>query len=161
MMKLMRYLLLLPLWLLLFACEKEKELAPNEQGMLRVGVALQGFSRAETPGDGSIYDGGGMEDLTLVVVDPNSKVAAKQQLTALTGADRLVKEVVFEHLTIGNHTLYAYANTERSFLSEAKKLLASLEVGDQFGTAERDALFTTRTGTSAPQTNQTRPSCWF
>ena len=157
MKKLMRYLLLLPLWLLLFACEKVEESMPDGQGVLRVGVALQGFSRAETPGDGSIYDGGGMEDLTLVVVDPNSKVAAKQQLTALTGEDRLVKEVVFEHLNIGNHTLYAYANTERSFLSEAKTLLASLEVGDSFGAAERDALFTTRTGTSAPQTNQTQP----
>lgn len=157
MKKLMRYLLLLPLWLLLFACEKVEESMPDGQGVLRVGVALQGFSRAETPGDGSIYDGGGMEDLTLVVVDPNSKVAAKQQLTALTGDDRLVKEVVFEHLNIGNHTLYAYANTERSFLTEAKTLLASLEVGDQFGTAQRDALFTTRTGTSAPQTNQTQP----
>ena len=157
MKKLMRYLLLLPLWLLLFACEKVEESMPDGQGVLRVGVALQGFSRAETPGDGSIYDGGGMEDLTLVVVDPNSKVAAKQQLTALTGDDRLVKEVVFEHLNIGNHTLYAYANTERSFLSEAKTLLASLEVGDSFGAAQRDALFTTRTGTSAPQTNQTQP----
>ena len=157
MKKLMRYLLLLPLWLLLFSCEKVEESMPDGQGVLRVGVALQGFSRAETPGDGSIYDGGGMEDLTLVVVDPNSKVAAKQQLTALTGEDRLVKEVVFEHLNIGNHTLYAYANTERSFLSEAKTLLASLEVGDSFGAAERDALFTTRTGTSAPQTNQTQP----
>lgn len=157
MMKLMRYLLLLPLWLLLFACEKVEESMPDGQGVLRVGVALQGFSRAETPGDGSIYDGGGMEDLTLVVVDPNSKVAAKQQLTALTGDDRLVKEVVFEHLNIGNHTLYAYANTERSFLSEAKTLLASLEVGASFGAAQRDALFTERAGTSAPQTNQTKP----
>jgi hypothetical protein len=68
-----------------------------------------------------------------------------------------VKEVVFEHLNIGNHTLYAYANTERSFLTEAKNLLDSFEVGDSFGAAERDALFTTRTGTSAPQTNQTQP----
>lgn len=153
----LRYLLLLPLWLLLFSCEKAEETVPDGQGTLRVGVALQGFSRATTPGDGSIYDGGGMEDLTLVLVDPNARVAAKQQLTALTGDDRVVKEVVFEHLNIGNHTLYAYANTERSFLTEAKTLLASLEVGDSFGAAERDALFTERTGTSAPQTNQTEP----
>ncbi len=153
----LRYLLLLPLWLLLFSCEKAEETMPDGQGTLRVGVALQGFSRATTPGDGSIYDGGGMEDLTLVLVDPNARVAAKQQLTALTGEDRVVKEVVFEHLNIGNHTLYAYANTERSFLTEAKTLLASLEVGDSFGAAERDALFTERTGTSAPQTNQTEP----
>ncbi|MBR5849859.1 MAG: hypothetical protein IKZ12_02185 [Alistipes sp.] len=154
---LLKYLLLLPIWLLLFACEKPEAAYPEGAGSLRVAVQLEGFSRAESPGDGSIYDGGGMEDLTLVVVNQNSKVEAIQHLSALSGGDQLVKEVRFEHLNFGNHTIYAYANTERSYLSEAKTLLASLEVGDSFGATQRDALFTTRTGTAAPTTSTTQP----
>lgn len=154
---LLKYLLLLPIWLLLFACEKPEAAYPEGAGSLRVAVQLEGFSRAESPGDGSIYDGGGMEDLTLVVVNQNSKVEAIQHLSALSGGDQLVKEVRFEHLNFGNHTIYAYANTERSYLSEAKTLLASLEVGDSFGATQRDALFTTRTGTAAPTTSATQP----
>ena len=156
-LSLLKYLLLLPLGWLLFACEKQESVQPDQAGSLRVAVQMQSFSRAATPGDGSVADGGGMEDLTLVLVDPNGVVAAKQQLTALTGDDQLVKEVVFEHLNVGNHTIYAYANTERSYLTEAKTMLASLAVGDAFGVAQRDALFTTRTGTAAPETSDTQP----
>ncbi|MBO5685842.1 MAG: hypothetical protein J6R73_04570, partial [Alistipes sp.] len=152
----MKYLLLLPLGWLLFACEKQESVQPDKEGSLRVAVQMQSFSRAAIPGDGSVADGGGMEDLTLVLVDPNGVVAAKQQLTALTGDDQLVKEVVFEHLNVGNHTIYAYANTERSYLTEAKTMLASLAVGDAFGAAQRDALFTTRTGTAAPETDPSK-----
>lgn len=124
---------------------------------MRVAVQLQGFSRAATPGDGAVYDGGGMEDLTLVVVNPHGEVAAIQQLTALSGDEQKVKEVVFYNLDIGNHTIYAYANTERSYLTEGKNFLASLNEGDAFGAAQRDALFTTRTGTSAPETDPSKP----
>ena len=98
-----------------------------------------------------------MEDLTLVLVDPNGDVAAIKQLTSLSGEDQRIKEVVFERLNVGNHTLYAYANTERSYLTEAKNLLSTLSVGDRFGAAQRDALFTTRTGTSAPETQTSQP----
>lgn len=155
-LSLLKYLLLLPLGWLLFACEKQESVQPDKAGSLRVAVQMQSFSRAAIPGDGSVADGGGMEDLTLVLVDPNGVVAAKQQLTALTGDDQLVKEVVFEHLNVGNHTIYAYANTERSYLTEAKTMLASLAVGDAFGAAQRDALFTTRTGTAAPETDPSK-----
>ena len=116
----LKYLMLLPLWCLLFACEKQEVPQPDGEGALCVSVQLQDFARAATPGDGSVYDGGGMEDLTLVVVNPKGEVAAIQQLTALSGDAQKVKEVVFEHLNIGNHTLYAYANTERSFLTDWK-----------------------------------------
>ena len=153
----LKYLMLLPLWCLLFACEKQEVPQPDGEGALCVSVQLQDFARAATPGDGSVYDGGGMEDLTLVVVNPKGEVAAIQQLTALSGDAQKVKEVVFEHLDIGNHTIYAYANTERSYLGEGKTLLASLSVGDSFGSAQRDALFTTRTGTAAPVSDGTRP----
>lgn len=156
-LSLLKYLLLLPLGWLLFACEKQESVQPDKAGSLRVAVQMQSFSRAATPGDGSVADGGGMEDLTLVLVDPNGVVAAKQQLTALTGDDQLVKEVVFEHLNVGNHTIYAYANTARSYLSEGRTLLASLAVGDTFGAAQRDALFNTLTGTAAPETQDTAP----
>lgn len=155
-LSLLKYLLLLPLGWLLFACEKQESVQPDKAGSLRVAVQMQSFSRAAIPGDGSVADGGGMEDLTLVLVDPNGVVAAKQQLTALTGDDQLVKEVVFEHLNVGNHTIYAYANTERSYLTEAKTMLASLAVGDAFGAAQRDALFTTRAGTAAPETDPSK-----
>lgn len=152
-----KYLLLLPLWALLFACEKHETQHPEGTGSLRVAVQLQGFSRAATPGDGAVYDGGGMEDLTLVVVNPHGEVAAIQQLTALSGDEQKVKEVVFYNLDIGNHTIYAYANTERSYLTEGKNFLASLNEGDAFGAAQRDALFTTRTGTAAPETDPSKP----
>lgn len=157
MKRLLKYLLLLPLGLLLFACEKHDTVAPEGSGSLCVAVQLQQFARAATPGDGSIYDGGGMEDLTLVVVNPHGEVAAIQQLTALAGEEQRIKEVVFEHLDIGNHTIYAYANTERSYLAEGRTLLASLAVGDTFGAAQRDALFNTLTGTAAPETQETAP----
>lgn len=150
-------LLLVPLWLLLFACAKEENPTPDGVGQLVVSIDTGAFSRADSPGDGNIYDGGGMEDLTLVLVNPNGVVAAIERFTDLTGDEQRVKRVSFEHLDVGNYTVCAYANTRRSYLNEAETLLSTLAVGDAFGAAERDALFTTRTGRDTPAMSATEP----
>lgn len=151
-----KYLLLLPLLWLAFACAKEEHVETGG-GRLLLTVELEPLSRAETPGDGNSYDGGGMEDLSLVLVNPNGVVAAISRLTGITGDEQRIKQVSFEHLDVGNYTVYAYANTLRSYLTEGEALLASLAVGSNFGAAQRDALFATRTGSDAPEMSTTEP----
>ena len=63
----------------------------------------------------------------------------------------------FVNLDVGNYMLYAYANTERSLLSEVRDMLATLEVGDSFDSSRYDALFTTLTNRETPTLDSTNP----
>lgn len=155
--KCLKYMVWLLLWLMGGCTKEESPLNETPTGALTLQVSTGAPTRAQSPGDGNLYDGGGMEDLTLVLVNPNNRVAAIQRLTNLTGQEQLIREVTFEHLGVGNYVVYAYANTRRSYLDEAETLLSSLSEGSNFGAAQRDALFTTLTGRTAPETSPTQP----
>ena len=63
------------------------------QGSVTVRLNATSTTRATTPGNGDIYRGGGMEDLTLILVNSMGYISDIQRLSSLTGADQLVKSV--------------------------------------------------------------------
>lgn len=130
---------------------------PQDKGSLRVVISASQPTRAVSPGDGNIYDGGGMEDLTLLLVNPMGEISEIQRLTQLSAEEQRVKEVTFINLDVGNYMLYAYANTERTLLSEARTMLSSLRVGDSFNESKYNALFNTLTNRATPVMNDTNP----
>ena len=69
-------------------------------------------TRAVTPGDGDVADGGGMADLTVFVVDANDNIVRRESFAVLDGSEAIVKNITFEDLEIGPYTIYAYANCE-------------------------------------------------
>lgn len=135
----------------------ETEHLPSGQGSLSVVINATSVTRATTPGDGDIFNGGGMEDLTLVLVNSMGYISEIQQILSLTGEEQRIKRVTFVNLDVGNYMLYAYANTERSLLSEVRDMLATLEVGDSFDSSRYDALFTTLTNRETPTLDSTNP----
>ena len=135
----------------------ETEHLPSGQGSLSVVINATSVTRATTPGDGDIFNGGGMEDLTLVLVNSMGYISEIQQILSLTGEEQRIKSVTFVNLDVGNYMLYAYANTERSLLSEVRDMLATLEVGDSFDSSRYDALFTTLTNRETPTLDSTNP----
>ena len=114
------------------------EMNPSRElrGALQLSLQTQPQTRTVTPGDGDIYTGGGMEDLTLILVNSQNRIADIQILENLQGEEQKVKEVTFLNLIVGNYTVYAYANTKRALLSEVRNSIASLKVGDSFGTLQ-------------------------
>ena len=140
---------------LIAACSKEY--TPEMQGgnaSLTLEVATSALTRASAPGNGDLYNGGGMEDLTVVLVNSSNVIAAKLQVTGLTENDQKIKVVTLDGLDVGNYTLYVLANTERGLFSEAKTLLSGLNVGDSWN---KDALFTPLTSTNVPTMNGHNP----
>ncbi len=127
------------------------------QGSLTVTFSATSVARAATPGDGDIYSGGGMEDLTLVLVNSMGNVSEVQRLQSLVGDEQRVKSVTFVNLDVGNYMLYAYANVERSLLDEAKGQLASLKAGDTFNSNYYNALFNTLSGRETPIIDDVHP----
>ena len=130
---------------------------PADKGSLRVVIGASQPTRAVSPGDGNIYDGGGMEDLTILLVNPMDEISEIQRLTQLSGEEQKIKEVTFLNLDVGNYMLYAYANTERTLLSEARTMLSSLRVGDSFNESKYNALFNTLTNRTTPTMNDANP----
>lgn len=140
---------------LIAACSKEHTPEWKEgNASLTLEVATSALTRASAPGNGDLYNGGGMEDLTVVLVNSSNVIAAKQQVTGLTENDQKIKVVTLDGLDVGNYTLYVLANTERGLFSEAKTLLSGLNVGDSWN---KDALFTPLTGTDVPTMNDHNP----
>jgi hypothetical protein len=98
--------------------------------------------------------GGGMEDVTLVLVNSMGNISEIQRITALTGEEQKVKKVTFTNLDVGNYMLYAYANTERALLSEARTMLNALRAGDDFNS---NTLFTTLASRTTPVIDNLHP----
>lgn len=123
-------------------------------------------SRAEL-GDGNVADGGGMHDLTLILVDPHNIVVNKKQLTynggAWIGADISASEgnkqitTSFEGLDIAHYDIYAYANVQgrTDSYSSIATLVESVAVGSEFTLA--DATLPELTGTATPEKSDTNP----
>ena len=59
-----------------------------EKGSLRVVIGTSQPTRAVSPGDGNIYDGGGMEDLTILLVNPMGVISEIQRLSQLSGVEQ-------------------------------------------------------------------------
>lgn len=130
---------------------------PSEKGSLSVVLNATATTRATTPGDGNLYDGGGMEDVTLILVNSMGNISEIQQISSLSGEEQRAKSVTFVNLDVGNYTLYAYANVERSLLDEVKSMLSTLRVGDAFDSNLYDALFTSLANRETPTIDNTHP----
>lgn len=141
------YIAIFTLLLGVVGCSKEATEPDTEQGKLRLTLHVGGASRAEVPGDGVAADGGGMVDLTLILINPLGAEVASQTFTNLTDTERQRKTVEFSNLDIGNYTLYAYANTQNNsaLATDAK---ASQQTNDTF---------TTLTGTAVPEIDGVTP----
>ncbi len=147
---------ILSIWLVLCtACSSDKRTSEwpvgKKQGGGSISLRIEASSfegvweesRAEL-GDGDLYQGGGMEDLVLVLVDPNGIVAEKRtyaheesnhiEEAKLYGrfSDKRLHEVIFEGLDIGNYTIYAYANVYNSLASRASIRLEAVDEGELF-----------------------------
>ena len=146
------YILLFAL-LTAFGCTHSESIYSG-QGALTVSINATPLTRATVPGDGDIYMGGGMEDVTLVLVNSMGNISEIQRITALTGDEQKIKDVTFTNLDVGNYMLYAYANTERALLSEAKTMLNALKAGDNFNS---NTLFTTLTSRTTPVIDNSHP----
>lgn len=155
-MKRFIYISILVLLAIVVGCSRSENIG-SEQGGLTVTVSAVQHTRATAPGNGDIYTGGGMEDVTLVLVNSMGYISEIQRITALTGEEQKVKSVTFVNLDVGNYMLYAYANTERSLLTEVKSMLDNLMVGSAFDSARYDALFTTLTNRDTPVIDTTHP----
>lgn len=154
-MKRLVYILVLALLTTFVGCSQhdlDRELSGG--GSLTVELTTAVPTRAVTPGDGDIYTGGGMEDLTLVLVNSMGRISEIQRIAALTGEEQKIKSVTFVNLDVGNYMLYAYANTERALLAEGKTMLDQLAVG---GTFDSNTLFTTLTSRTTPVIDDSHP----
>ena len=136
-----------------FGCTHSESIYSG-QGALTVTLNAGAMTRATVPGDGDIYMGGGMEDVTLVLVNSMGNVSEIQRITALTGEEQKVKDVTFTNLDVGNYMLYAYANTDRALLSEARTMLSTLKSGDNFNS---NTLFTTLSSRTTPVIDDSHP----
>lgn len=158
--------------LLATACDTQHE-PVEEQGSGRLVVTIGSAeiigveeSRAEL-GDGDVADGGGMHDLTLILVDPHNIVVNKKQLTyndgEWIGADISASEgnkqitTSFEGLDIAHYDIYAYANVQgrTDIYSSIATLVESVVVGSEFTLA--DATLPKLTGTATPEKSDTNP----
>ena len=158
--------------LLATACDRPHEVVVEQgSGTLVVTIGSAEIigveeSRAEL-GDGDVADGGGMHDLTLILVDPHNIVVNKKQLTynggAWIGADISASEgnkqitTSFEGLDIAHYDIYAYANVQgrTDSYSSIATLVESVVVGSEFTLA--DATLPELTGTATPEKSDTNP----
>jgi hypothetical protein len=123
-------------------------------------------------GDGNLSDGGGMEDLLLVLVNPNNKVVAKKlyeyntstatwsggELSAYEGNKSVTTS--FTDLDVAIYKIYAYANINRSlsYFGDLETMLNNIVVGNDFTLA--DATFAdlgNSTSTTAPTVDVSNP----
>lgn len=166
------YSILLFFAVLATACDRPHEVVVEQgSGTLVVTIGSAEIigveeSRAEL-GDGDVADGGGMQDLTLILVDPHNIVVNKKQLTynggAWIGADISASEgnkqitTSFEGLDIAHYDIYAYANIygRTDSYSSIATLVESVAVGSEFTLA--DATLPELTGTATPEKSDTNP----
>lgn len=123
-------------------------------------------------GDGNLSDGGGMEDLLLVLVDPNNKVVAKKLYeyntsTATWSGDEPSayegnKSVTtsFTDLDVAIYKIYTYANINRSlsYFGDLETMLNNIVVGNDFALADATfAYLGNSTSTTAPTVDASNP----
>ena len=134
--------------LALTACDKHHFGASSQE---QASLVLRIATRAITPGDGNASDGGGMNDLIVVLVNHDqvagNRVEATASLSDLSSSQR--QTVSFDNITLGSYSLYAFANYNGNSLFSATAF-ASLQKGDNFTQAMADAAFASLSGTATP-----------
>lgn len=159
--------------LLATACDTHHE-PVEEQGSGRLVVTIGSAeiigveeSRAEL-GDGNMADGGGMHDLTLILVDPHNIVVDKKSFSynGTTWSGGFVesfdtnKQITtsFEGLDIAHYDIYAYANIDgrTDIYSSIDTLVESVVVGSGFTLADA-TLLPELTDTATPEKSDTNP----
>ena len=169
-MRIVQYIILLGM-LALGACTQEAEVSEKSVLQIRIGVSddIQVEQTRSAQGDGNVMDGGGMEDLVIILVSPNNKVVSKKSFTYNNGTgwsgDDLIsntenKEVTtrFTDLDVSDYKVYAYANTVNCptyFDDELRNKLNNVTVGSDFELA--DAVLPALTGTNVPEVSATQP----
>lgn len=128
-------------------------------------------TRAEL-GDGKTFDGGGMEDLVLVLIDEGDRVVSKKTFTfngsVWSSPDAIIDSNVenksittsFTDLDVAKYTVFAYANVNNSlpYFGDIKSKLDAVTVGGTF--ALEDATFDVlgnAGSTTTPTVNSTNP----
>ncbi len=128
-------------------------------------------TRAEL-GDGNTFDGGGMEDLVLVLIDEGDRVVSKKTFTfngsVWSSSDAIIDSNVenksittsFTDLDVAKYTVFAYANVNNSlpYFGDIKSKLDAVTVGGTF--ALEDATFDVlgnADSTITPTVNSTDP----
>lgn len=166
------YSILLFFALLATACDRPHEVVVEQgSGTLVVTIAPAEIIGVEETrgelGDGNVADGGGMQDITLILVDPHNIVVNKKQLTydgvAWNGAEISASEgnkqitTAFEGLDIANYDIYAYANVQgrTDIYSSVAEQLAAVEINSEFTLA--DVTLPQLTGIATPEKSDTMP----
>ena len=123
-------------------------------------------------GDGNTFDGGGMEDLVLVLIDEGDRVVSKKTFTfngsVWSSSDATIKSNVenksvttsFTDLDVAKYTVFAYANVKNRlpYFGDIQSKLDAVTVGGIF-TLE-DATFDdlgNAGSTTTPTVSNTRP----
>ena len=166
------YSILLFVAVLATACDRPHEVVVEQgSGTLVVTIAPAEIIGVEETrgelGDGNVADGGGMQDITLILVDPHNIVVNKKQLTydgvAWNGAEISASEgnkqitTAFEGLDIANYDIYAYANVQgrTDIYSSIAEQLEAVEINSEFTLA--DVTLPQLTGIATPEKSDTMP----
>lgn len=167
-MRIRQYIVLLG-GLLLWACSKNMELSDKGTLQIRIGVpdAIQVEQSRAAKGNGNISDGGGMEDLTLILVDPQNVVVSKKTYTYTDGAwsgdglqsfeENKAVTTRFTDLDITDYWVYVYANTKNcmDFWGDIQTKLDAVSIGNAFTLA--DEVLPKLTDTATPLTDPNKP----
>lgn len=157
---------------LVTACDRPHEVVVEPgSGTLVVTIAPAEIIGVEETrgelGDGNVADGGGMQDITLILVDPHNIVVNKKQLTydgvAWIGAEISASEgnkqitTAFEGLDIASYDIYAYANVQgrTDIYSSIAEQLETVEINSEFTLA--DVTLPQLTGIATPGKSDTMP----
>ena len=166
------YSILLFFAVLATACDRPHEVVVEHgSGTLVVTIAPAEIIGVEETrgelGDGNVADGGGMQDITLILVDPHNIVVNKKQLTydgvAWIGAEISASEgnkqitTAFEGLDIASYDIYAYANVQgrTDIYSSIAEQLETVEINSEFTLA--DVTLPQLTGVATPEKSETMP----
>lgn len=167
-MRIRQYIVLLG-GLLLWACSKNMELSDKGTLQIRIGVpdAIQVEQSRAAKGNGYISDGGGMEDLMLILVDPQNVVVSKKTYTYTDGAwsgdglqsfeENKAVTTHFTDLDISDYWVYVYANTKNcmDFWGDIQTKLDAVSIGNAFTLA--DEVLPKLTDTATPLTDPNKP----
>lgn len=166
------YSILLFFAVLVTACDRPHEVVvEQDSGTLVVTIVPAEIIGVEETrgelGDGNVADGGGMQDITLILVDPHNIVVNKKQLTydgvAWNGAEISASEgnkqitTAFEGLDIASYDIYAYANIQgrTDIYSSIAEQLETVEINSEFTLA--DVTLPQLTGIATPGKSDTMP----